>query len=268
MLTQARKAVYKARACAISVLSVTTLAYKNNKSIVQAVTVLVIVAIVMALFTELHFLEDWVGGVLVWNPDEAYLFSGWSGTGYRRSLVGFLAALVPAYFGASARPDESRHSTIVFRITSSRVERYIVPDVGFRAYIPKGNTIYAWDGGPLWKWAKDHFERSTPEEEREVIEVPKATLFSVGKDISDPKGWSVRNSLTEWSAKSQVDLGGKPTFLYVALSDSNREISVDVQLPGRERERILRAKSKLHLVGKQEYEQAFREGNPSSASVK
>ena len=178
--------------------------------------------------------------------------------------MGFLAALVPAYFGASAGPDESRHGTIVFRITPAHIERYVVPDVGFEAYLPKGKTIYAWNGGPLWKWAGDHFERAAPEEEREVIEIPKATMLSGGKDISDPHGWSVRNTLSGWPAKTEVDLGGKPIFFYVTLGDSNREISVDVQLPNRERKRILHAKSKFHLVGWREYERAFRDGNPSS----
>jgi len=217
---------------------------------------------------DLHFVDDWVEGELVWNSEEAYLFSGWSGLGYRFRVMEFLAALVPAYFGASTAPDENRGCTIVFRITPGRIERYVVPDVGFKAYIPKGKTIYAWSGGPLWKWAGDHFERATSEEEREVIEIPKATMLSVGKDISDPHGWSVRHTLSGWPAKSEVDIGGKPIFFYVALGDSNSEISVDVQLPNRERKRILHAKSKFHLVGRREYERAFRDGNPSSTGVK
>jgi len=86
---------------------------------------------------ELHLVDDWVGGVLVWNSEEAYLFSGWSGMGYRFRVMEFLAALVPAYFGASTAPDEKRGCTIVFRITPARIERYVVPDVGFKAYIPR-----------------------------------------------------------------------------------------------------------------------------------
>jgi len=242
------------------------LAYK--KRIVQALTICIVVAIVGAFFAELHFLDDWVGGVLVWNSEEAYLFSSWSGMGYRHSLIGFLAALVPAYFGASAPPNESGHCTIVFRITPARIERYVVQGVVFRAYIPKGNMIYAWSGGPLWKWAGDHFERATQEEDREVIEIPGVTMLSIVKDISDPLGWSVRNSLTGWPSKSEVELKGKPTFFYVDLRDSNREIYVDVQLPGRERERILHAKSKLHLVARREYERLFRVASPSSTETK
>src|SRR3974377_2094428 len=99
----------------------------------------VIVAIAGAFFSELHFLDDWVGGALVWNSNEAYLFSAWSGMGYRRTTIGFLPSLVPAYFGASAPPNDRRHSTIVFRITPVGIERYVVPDVAYRAYIPKGN---------------------------------------------------------------------------------------------------------------------------------
>jgi len=239
------------------------LAYK--KRIAQA---LVICAIVGLFLFELHFVDDWVGGTLVWNSEEAYLFSGWAGLGYRFNVMSFLAALVPAYFGAVAPPDNRQHCTIVFRITPARIERYVVPDVGFEAYIPRGKTIYAWNGGPLWKWAGDHFERATSEEEREVIEIPKATMLSVGKDISDPHGWSVRNSPTGWAAKSEVDLEGKPIFFYVTLGDLNREISVDVQLPNRERKRVLHAKSKLHLVGRREYQRAFRDGNPPWTDVK
>ena len=236
----------------------------HKKRILQVVIISVIVAILVAFFLELHFVDDWVGGVLVWNPKEAYLFSAWSGMGYRRTVVGFLATLVPAYFGASAPPNETRHSTIIFRITPAHIERYVAPDVAFRAYIPKDNTIYAWDGGPLWKWAGDHFERATPAEEREIIESQKLTMLSVAKDINDPNGWSVRSSLTGLPPKSEIDVSGKWTFLYVTLSDSDQEISVDVQIPGREREQILHAKSKLHVVTKREYLRAFRDGNPSS----
>ena len=52
----------------------------------------VICAIVGVFLFELHFVDDWVGGVLVWNSEEAYLFSGWSGLGYRFNVIGFLAA--------------------------------------------------------------------------------------------------------------------------------------------------------------------------------
>lgn len=240
----------------------------HKKRMVQVLAISAIVAIVGAFFFEIHFLDDWIGGVLLWNSDEAYLFSTWSGMGYRRTVIGFLAALVPAYFGASASPDESRHCTIVFRVTPTHVERYVVKDVAFRAYIPRGNMIYAWDGGPLWKWAGDHFERATHDEEHEIIEVPAATILSVAKDVSDPRGWSVKNSLTGWPAKSEIELKGKPIFFYMMLNDSNREVSVDVQLPDRERERILHAKSKLHIVSKHEYVRALQDGNPNLANLR
>ena len=86
-------------------------------------------------------MDDSIGGTLLWNSHEAYLFSAWSGMGYHSSAAGTLVALIPAYFGVSRRPDDARHGTVVFRITAAGVERCLVPNVVFRAYIPRDKTI-------------------------------------------------------------------------------------------------------------------------------
>lgn len=217
-----------------------------------------IVFVVVIFFYPLYFIDDWVGGQLLWNSHEAYLFAGWSGMGDHYTPVGFLFAVIPAYFGASRPPNDARISTYVLRITPTSIERYVVPDITFRSYIPKDSTVYAWDGGPLWKWVGNHFERATPDEEQKVIEIPKVTILSAGKDFSDPHGWSVRNSVTGWPAKSEIELNGKPVVFFMTLQDLNREVSLDVQLPGGARERILHAKSRLHLVSRSEYKSKFQ----------
>jgi hypothetical protein len=238
----------------------------NKKIFIPAVAFCSVVLVVMIFFYEVYSIDDWVDGHLIWNSHEAYLFAGWSGMGYHATPIGYVIALIPAYFGASARPDDTHGSTLVFRITPTTIQRYVVPDIGFRAYIPSGNTIYAWDGGPLWKWEGDHFQEATEEERQKIIEVPKVTILSVRKDISDLNGWSVRNSITGLPPKSQIQLDGKAIDFFMTLQDLNREVSLDVQLPGGAREQLLHARSRLHLVGKSEYKDKFKKLQKPDAS--
>jgi hypothetical protein len=238
----------------------------NKKRLVQAGAFCFMMIVIAAFSVQLYFMDDWVGGVLLWNSHEAYVFSSWSGMGFHFTTAGFLVTLLPAYFGLSGPPDDSRHATTVFHITSTGIEKYVVPDVAFRAYIARDNVIYAWDGGPLWKWAGNHFELATQYEEETIIETPRLTVVTAAKDLSDPNGWSVKNALTSWPPKAQVDLSGKKIDFLMTLSDLNRKVTLDVQLPERPKERILHAESRLHLVSRSEYKRRFPEEQRTDGS--
>ena len=210
----------------------------------------------MFLFYPVYFLDDWVGGTLLWKSNEALLFSGWSGSGNHYTPFTLLVAYIPAYFGAVAPPDNLANSTTVFRITPESIKKYVVRSVGFRAYIPSGDTVYAWNGGPLWKWSIDHFERATPDEEKKIIDEPGRTILPEAKDFSDSL-WSVRHGLSGWPAKSEIDLNRKPVIFLTTLQNYGREISLDIQLPGAASQRILHAESQMHVIRRSEYKQLF-----------
>jgi hypothetical protein len=89
-----------------------------------------------------------------------------AGSGNHYTPFTLLVAYIPPYFGAVAPPDNLANSTTVFRITPVSLTKYVIRGVGFRTYIPSGDTVYARDGGPLWKWSVDHFERATADEEK------------------------------------------------------------------------------------------------------
>jgi hypothetical protein len=211
----------------------------------------------MFLFYPVYFLDDWVGGTLLWKSNEAFLFSGWSGSGNHYTPFTLLVAYIPAYFGAIAPPDNLANSTTVFRITPESLKKYVIRGAGFRAYIPSGDTVYAWNGGPLWKWSIDHFERATADEEKKIIDGPGRTILPEAKDFSDSHGWSARHNLSGWPAKSEIDLNGKSVIFLMTLQNYNRDISVDVQLPGATRQRILHAESQMHVVSRSEYGRLF-----------
>ena len=147
----------------------------------------------------------------------------------------------------------------MFHITPTGIERYVAPDVAFQLYIPKDQTIYVWNGGPLWKWAGNHFDPATRDEQLQIIEIPKVTILSSAKDFNNQSGWSVRNSFTAWPAKSEMELSGKPIVFFMTLQDLNKDVSLDVQFPGAARERILHSKS-LHYVSNEEYQNQFGKG--------
>jgi hypothetical protein len=82
---------------------------------------IIVLTLIVFLSYPIYFIEDWVGGTLLWNANEAYLFSGWSGSGGRYTPFTLLIALVPAYFGAVADPKDKGNSTVVFHITPDAI---------------------------------------------------------------------------------------------------------------------------------------------------
>jgi len=230
----------------------------TTKTTIRLVSLTVILLLVVLAFSfKLCFLEDWVDGVLVWNAKDAYLFSSWSGQGYRSPALEMLVSLVPAFFGASRPPDDSAISTTVFHITPDRIERVTIANVAFRAYLPKGGNIYAWSGGPLWKWENNHFEPASAEEEKEVVTDPQLSILSASNSPTGSEGWSVRSAIAGWPPTSEIKVDGRPIQFLVSLADKNREIHVDARLANGRVDRLLDAKSQLRMVSASTYAERF-----------
>jgi hypothetical protein len=235
----------------------------KHKRTIQALALSLVGLLIIALFFQLHLVRDSAeDGVLLWNSQEAYLFVGWGRSGYHLSCFEYLLAYVPAYFGVPRTVDDNRLSMIVVRITPTSIEQHVAEPYkmyrGFLAYVPRGNTIYAYDGSAtLWKWTGTHFETATLDEQRELA-LDEKTLASK-TDYTNVNGWSARHSFTARPAKSEIELQGKPLIFFTKVKDSGSEVSLDLQLPGRAPQMMLWTRNAWHLVSKSEYDRIFKQ---------
>lgn len=232
----------------------------EKKTTALVVTACLLLLVLISVLFELHLVKDSAqDSDLLWNSEEAYLFVGWGRSGYHFTGFEYLFSYIPAYFGIPRTVDDNRLSMVVFRVTPTKVERYVTEPYqmyrGFLAYIPRDKTIYAYDGGAmLWKWTGTHFETAYPE--KFVLD---EKLLSEKKDYTNVRGWSVRHSLTTWPSKFEIELQGKPVIFLTVSKNSGKEVLLDVQLPSATPQRILHTNSRLHLVSKSEYERTFAE---------
>lgn len=229
------------------------------------IALLVGALVLVGLFFPVHLLGDSVqDGVLMWNSEEAYLFLGWGRSGYRLTGFEYLLSYIPAYFGVPRTVDDNRLSMIVIRIDPTGVQRYVAEpyqmDHPFLAYVPRGKTIYASDGGAvLWTWAGTHFEKLSPEEQQKLA--VDQTVFSPGEDYTNVSGWSSRHSVASWPSEFKIELQGKPVTFLTKQKSSGKELSIELRLPSGASQMALHVKRDLHVVSKSEYGRAFGTGD-------
>jgi hypothetical protein len=234
----------------------------SKKRVTQAAALCLIVLVILFFFWQIHLVgDDAVNGVLLWNSEEAYLFVGWGRSGYHLTGFEYLLAYIPAFFRIPRTVDDNHFSTIVVRITPPGVESYVTErnqeDSPFLSYLPRGNTIYAYDGGAaLWKWAEAHFEKLSPEEQQKVDVDEKA--LSSKEDYTNVIGWSLRHSPTGWPPEFEIQLQGKPVTFLTKSEHSGEELSIELRLADGSSQRILLVKHPFHFVSKSEYDRTMK----------
>jgi hypothetical protein len=130
-------------------------------------------------------------------------------------------------------------------------------DSPFLAYLPRGNTIYAYDrGAALWKWAGTHFEKLRPEEQQKVDVDEKA--LSSKEDYTNVNGWSLRHSPAGWPPEFEIQLQGKPVTFLTKSKHSGEELSIELRLADGSSQRILHVKHLFHFVSKSEYDRTMK----------
>src|SRR5260370_19175944 len=233
-----------------------------KKKRIMLAAVLLIALVIASFRWELHLVaDDAREDVLLWNSREAYLFVGWGRSGYRFTCAEYLFSHIPAYFGIPRTVDANRLSILVFRITPTAIERYVADpyqmDRGFLAYVPRGNTIYAYHGiAILWTWAGTDFETLTVKEQRKLA--IDASLFSSREDYTGVDGWSLRRSLTRLAPEFKIELQGKPVTFFTKQNNSGKELSLELRLPGGTSQKLLHVKHSFHFVSKSEYDYMFK----------
>jgi len=235
----------------------------TQKLVILAAVLLI--AIVSVVFPKLYIIEDDTGGDLLWNLNEAYLFTGISHRGYQIRYLEYPWVLLKALLYGVRLPDDQRTSETVLHITSSGVERHVVeasdteqaniPDL----LTPFEGHIYANYHGSLYKWTGNRFEAANAEEQRQL----DGTNRLVARDITkDAAGWSKRGfgqAVSDY--EFSVDVGGKFTLQVTnKVVDRSRSSVVSVRLarPGQPPENIWHVDGRPKRVSKKEYENAFK----------
>src|SRR5258708_239014 len=160
---------------------------KHRKLLVGIVTVVAV--LLYAGYADLfhvYTLRDDNGGQMLWNADQAYLFMTVARRGYRMSYAEFAWGALMQWFNAPPPPTTQHVVLTVIHVTPSGVERHVAKVAENTAdipglFTPVGGVIYAFSEGTLYKWAGDHFENATPEEQKRMGGIEN--LYHLSPDI-------------------------------------------------------------------------------------
>ncbi len=222
-------------------------------------------AIVAAASLRMYIIVAGGGGYALWNTNEAYLFISVSQRGYHMSYLEYPWEVLKEYFYVVPSHDDDLRSFTVIRVTPSTVERQLVdlkgiaPGSGPDLYTPFEDRIYANcpDIGGLCRWASDHFERATGEEQRKLDGINRL----IQRDIDDENGWS-KHGLGPAPVDYKFTIKADDKF---ELSVSNvvakkygyGSVSVDLLRPAQVPERIWYLDGNPRRVSKAEYDREF-----------
>src|SRR5258708_3737807 len=166
----------------------------SNKTKAMVAIAIFGAAIVAAASLRMYIIVAGGSGYALWNTNEAYLFMSVSHRGYRMSYLEYPWEVLKEYFSVVPSHDDDLRSLTVIRVTPPTVERQFVdlkgiaPGSGPDLYTPFEDRIYANcpDIGGLCRWAGDHFERATGEEQRKLEGINRL----IQRNIDNEKGWS------------------------------------------------------------------------------
>jgi hypothetical protein len=233
-----------------------------------------IIAILIAASLTVYGINEGFGGLAIWNQSEAYLFFQVGSRGNRASYLGYLWILFKEHviggFAGAVIPDDSRAFLVVIHVTASGVERHSVKVADFitdnsspvfEKYTPFGGRVYVL--GPellLWRWAGDHFEKATQEEQERLDGIHRLTI---GDFYNDSNGWSRRGFGVDSAERDfTVDVGDQFRLLvnHQRIKDTkNGTLAIDLQRPGKAPERIAVFENRQGNVSKAEYQHAFHD---------
>ncbi|HXM62870.1 MAG TPA: hypothetical protein VN950_18555 [Terriglobales bacterium] len=232
----------------------------NKKASVTAF----LAALVVAAVLNIYFIRNDGSGDLLWNADEAYLFTGVTRRGLHTSYLAYPWVLFAEFFYAPPPPDDQSVSVTVIRVTQSTVERHLVnvadpsPGTTPGEYTPFEGRIYANCPklGGLCKWTGEGFEAATTDEQRGFGGIEHLKVL----EIDNVNGWSKRGMPGNGN-QFIADIGGKFSLLVRNEAGDARQysrISIYLQRPGRVPERIWYLDGTPQWVTRSAYEHAFQ----------
>jgi hypothetical protein len=238
----------------------------QKKSRLAVGAAVIVVALLVIVFGRMYVIRDDSGGDLIWNSNEAYLFMGVARRGARIGYLEYPWILLKQLLYGVREPDDQRTSVTVVHITTSGIERHLVPMLEEQPgnspalYKAIDGRIYANWQGYAYKWTGNEFEKAT-EEERARYESTKEVFE--GDIEKGPDGWSQRG-FGEASSDYQfaVDVGGSFTLdITNKLQDQGGHSVLAVQLvrPGGPPEDVWHLDGRPKVVSRREYRRVFEE---------
>lgn len=231
------------------------------------ISIAIVAAVMAAASFNVYFIREYSGGTALWNASEAYVFTGFGRQGHHVRCLRYPWFSIKQYLGGIEDADDDRDFLVVFRITSSGVERHALkvenrePGMGPEQYTPLEGRIYVNYpalGGLCW-WAGDHFEPATQEERRRLGDFKHLTEGDIENDAN---GWSkCRFAPTMQDKKFTIDVGGKFRVSITNLAErngTNGTVLVDVLRSGKAPERIWDFYARRGMVSWAEYKLTFR----------
>ena len=235
--------------------------------------ILVAVVLVATIFN-IHTISETAGGLAIWNQNEAYIFMQVDRTGDSSSYLLFPWVLFKEYviggFAGAVIPTDTRAFFVVLHVTPARVENHVLK-LADRAnggagsdperFTPLEGSIYAMCPGlHVCRWADDHFENVTPEEQNKLGGLNGPTR---GDFDSGAGGWSRRGfGAIPADRTFTINVGNQFSLLVnnVGAEDTDgATLSIDLQRPGREPERIAVFQRRQANVSRAEYLHAFHD---------
>jgi hypothetical protein len=222
-------------------------------------------ALVAAAALNIYFIRDDSGGSLLWNGDKAYLFVGVARRGFHCSYLAYPWALAKeSLFYAPAFPADDAEWITVVEVTQSSVKRSVVdvpdprPGIAPGEFTPLEGAIYANCPrlGGLCKWAGDHFEAASREEQQKFGGIER---LSFG-EFDNVNGWSERIMLGN-GRQFVVEVGGTFSILVKNHATGAREypkISIDLVRSGGVPEQLWYLDEAPRSVSRSAYKRAFR----------
>ncbi len=233
------------------------------KIVIGVVLLLLVAGITVSASLTMYYIREDSGGDLLWNADGAYIFMKTGQRGFHTTLLRYPLVILEQYLYAPPPANADHFSETVIRVTPSAVERHIVdvpensPGNAPSLYTPLGDQIFALCQGVLCKWADDHFERATPQEQRKL----GGTNGLVADKDTQINGWSKRPFVPapvdyHWDVEAGKEF---------KLSITNRVVdkigdgalSIELIRAGQVPQRVWYLDGHPRRVTKAEYEHAF-----------
>lgn len=257
-----------------------------NLSKKRVLTAILITAVLIAAIFNVYAISEAAGLIAIWNQNEAYFFSQVDRRGDSSSYLLFPWILFKEYviggFAAAVIPSDTREFLVVLHITPAGVERHVVKladraDGGEGSepshYTPIDGRIYVsyprfighfmQDGqmvandpnDSLGWWAGDHFEKATQDERERLGGIGRLTRDDFDNNA---EGWSRR--VLGASPSFTMNVGNQFSLVVnnVSLGNpGNGYLSIDLQRPGKDTERIAVFERAEGGVSRAEYRHAF-----------
>jgi hypothetical protein len=239
---------------------------KKTNAVISTLVVLLAV-ILAASVLKVYLLREDSGGDVLWNANEAYLFIGVAYRGGHMSYLGYPWMILRESVGGVTGFNNESRSVTVIHITPSGLEKHVIevaaapPGSWPGEYTPFEGQIYANypEIGGLSRWAGDHFEPATAEEQQRLGGISRLSAV----DFTNVDGWS-KHGIGEGPqglfARSTTDVGGRFTISEKGEPVGHTgyaTVSIYQQRPGAPPERIWYLDGHPRRVSRAEYESVF-----------